>query len=355
MGLASEIVMIDVNEEKSLGEALDIKQATPFIDNCDIYAGSYADAVGSDVVIITSGIGRKPGQSRLELVQTNIGIIKQISAEIVKAAPNAIYILVANPVDILTYVFMKETGLPKNQIVGTGTMLDSNRLLQAVAQYCNVDVSNVNAYVFGEHGSDCMIPWSLCTVCGMPIRDYCTKIMGVNEAELETELNNIYTGMVAAGSKVIKAKGATFYAVSASVCHICRSLLGGVDTPLTVSTMLHGEYGIDDVAMSLLTVVGRKGAHNKVMIPLTDDEVKQFHIEDYVNESGENADNPAAPVKFQIDLEEGEEVIVVGGAFDGTIGEVESIDTENSTVKIRYFHMGRMAAMEFPADQVKQL
>ena len=120
-GAASEVVLIDVNTDKAKGEALDIKQATPFIDNCDIYAGSYADAVGSDVVIITSGIGRKPGQSRLELVQTNVGIIKQISQDIVKAAPNAIYILVANPVDILTYAFLKYTGLPKSQVFGTGT------------------------------------------------------------------------------------------------------------------------------------------------------------------------------------------------------------------------------------------
>ena len=122
-GAASEVVLIDINTEKALGEALDIKQATPFIDNCDIYAGSYRDAVGSDVVIITSGIGRRPGQTRLELVQTNVGIIKSISEEIVKYAPNAIYILVANPVDILTYAFLKYTGLPKHQVMGTGTAL----------------------------------------------------------------------------------------------------------------------------------------------------------------------------------------------------------------------------------------
>ena len=113
-GAATEVVLIDVNTEKAKGEALDIKQATPFIDNCDIYAGTYADAVGSDIVIVTSGIGRKPGQSRLELVQTNVGIVKGIAQDIVKAAPNAIYIFVANPVDILTYAFLKYTGLPKN-------------------------------------------------------------------------------------------------------------------------------------------------------------------------------------------------------------------------------------------------
>ena len=118
-GAASQVVLIDINTEKAMGEALDIKQATPFIDNCDILAGSYSDAKDSDIVIITSGIGRKPGQSRLELVQTNVGIIKSIAQDIVKVAPNAIYIIVANPVDILTYAFLKYTGLPKNQVFGT--------------------------------------------------------------------------------------------------------------------------------------------------------------------------------------------------------------------------------------------
>ena len=142
-GAASEVVLIDVNKEKALGEALDIKQATPFIDNCDIYAGSYEDAVDSDVVIITSGIGRRPGQTRLELVQTNIAIIKEISGDIVKAAPNAIYIIVANPVDILTYAFLKYTGLPKNQVFGTGTVLDTIRLRTRLAEIYSVNKQQV--------------------------------------------------------------------------------------------------------------------------------------------------------------------------------------------------------------------
>ena len=138
-GAASEVVLIDVNKEKALGEALDIKQATPFLENCDIYAGDYRDAEGSDYVIITSGVGRKPGQDRLELVQTNIKIIESVASQIVKYAPNATYILVANPVDILTYAFLKITGLPKNQVLGTGTLLDTIRLRTRLAEIFNVN------------------------------------------------------------------------------------------------------------------------------------------------------------------------------------------------------------------------
>ena len=171
-GAASEVVLIDVNTSKALGEALDIKQATPFIDNCDIYAGSYQDAAGSDVVIITSGIGRKPGQSRLELVQTNVEIIRQISTEIVKVAPNAIYIIVANPVDILTYAFLKYTGLPKSQVIGTGTALDTIRLRTRLAEIYNVNKQQVHANVLGEHGDTSFVAWSTATIAGIPLDEY---------------------------------------------------------------------------------------------------------------------------------------------------------------------------------------
>ena len=171
-GLASEIVMIDINGEKALGEALDIKQATPFIDNCDIYAGSYEDAAGSDVVVITSGIGRKPGQTRLELVQTNVGIMKEISPDIVRAAPNAIYILVANPVDILTYAFLKYTDLPKNQVFGTGTVLDTIRLRTRLSEIYNVNKQQVHANVLGEHGDTSFVAWSTATIAGVPLSEY---------------------------------------------------------------------------------------------------------------------------------------------------------------------------------------
>ena len=273
MGLVSEIVMIDINSEKALGEALDIRQGTPFCGACSIYAGDYRDAVNSDIVIITSGIARKPGQSRLELAQTNVDITKMIIPEITKYAPNATYIIVSNPVDILTYTFVKLSGLPENRIIGSGTILDTARLRSRLSEYYNINQSNVHAYVFGEHGDSSFIPWSVANISNVPIRD-CQKLIstpGICTPELGFEEIEQYVRK--SGGRVIARKGATFYAVSVSVCHICKCLLAGIDTTMTVSTMMHGEYGVDDVCLSTLNMVGNDGVRGKVNVSLTDGEV----------------------------------------------------------------------------------
>ncbi len=273
-GVASEILLVDINKEKAEGEALDIIQCAGSAPACKIWSGDYNDINGSDIIIVAFGVGRKPGQTRFDLAEININICRSVIREhkIHEIAPEALYIVVSNPVDILTYVFMKETGLPKNQIVGTGTMLDSNRLLQAVAQYCNVDVSNVNAYVFGEHGSDCMIPWSLCTVCGMPIKDYCTKFMGISKEKIDVELENIYKGMLEAGAKVIKYKGATYYAIAASTVQLVKALVSDTETILPLSTYINGEYGGKDLCTGVLCKVGGTGMKKILEIPLPEQE-----------------------------------------------------------------------------------
>ena len=273
MGLASEIVMIDINNEKALGEALDIRQGTPFCGACSIYAGDYRDAVNSDIVIVTSGIARKPGQSRLELAQTNVNITKQIIPEITKYAPDATYIIVSNPVDILTSTFYKMSGLPENRIIGSGTILDTARLRSRLSEYYNINQSNVHAYVFGEHGDSSFIPWSVANISNVPIKE-CKKLIttpGINTPELD--FGEIEQYVRKSGARVIARKGATFYAVSVSVCHICKCLLGGIDTTMTVSTMMHGEYGIENVALSTLNMVGHEGVRGKVNVPMTDEEV----------------------------------------------------------------------------------
>jgi len=277
-GVCSEIVLVDINKEKAEGEALDITQCAACVPSCKIWCGEYADVAGSDIVIITFGVGRKPGQTRLDLAAINVGILKSVikANDFSKIAPDALYIVVSNPVDVLTYVLMKDAGLKKEQVIGTGTLLDSNRLVQAVAAYCNVDASNVNAYVFGEHGDACMVPWSLCTVCGMNIRDYCTKIMGVNKEELENELNNIYTGMVAAGSKVIKAKGATFYAIAASTVQLVKALVSDTEQILSLATYLDGEYGAKNLCTGVLCKVGGTGLKQIIKAELPEDEMKLF-------------------------------------------------------------------------------
>ena len=158
--MASEIVLIDINKEKVEGEVMDIEQGTCFRDPVAIVAGEYEDAKDSDIVIITSGIARKPGQTRIELTQTNVNILKEITPEIVKAAPKALYIIVSNPVDIMTYVFTKISGIPENQIIGSGTVLDSARLRCGLSEHFEVAQRNIHAYVFGEHGDTSFIPWS---------------------------------------------------------------------------------------------------------------------------------------------------------------------------------------------------
>ena len=276
-GIASEIVMIDINGEKALGEALDIRQGTPFTNPCSIYAGSYQDAVGSNIVILTSGVARKPGQSRLDLAQTNIDITKTIIPEITRYAPDATYLIVSNPVDILTYAFCKYSDLPESHIIGSGTILDTSRLRSRISEYYSVNQQNVHAYVLGEHGDSSFIPWSLANISNVPIEEYRNCLSTVNSTFPNLDKKEVEEYVRKSGARVISRKGATFYAVSISVCHICKCLLSGIDTTLTVSTMLHGEYGINDVCLSLLNVVGNKGAHSKVLLPLTDQEQKELH------------------------------------------------------------------------------
>ncbi|MBQ8197118.1 MAG: L-lactate dehydrogenase [Clostridia bacterium] len=275
-GIASEIVLVDINKEKAEGEALDLTQCAACVPSVKVWSGEYEDVAGSDIVVVTFGVGRKPGQSRLDLAKINVGILKSVMPNVAKIAPDAIYVIVSNPVDVLTYVTLKCTGLPANQVIGTGTLLDSNRLSQAVAAYCGVDITNVNSYVLGEHGDACMAPWSLCTIAGYPVKEYCTKFMGVSEDELNAELENIYTGMVASGAKVIKAKGATFYAIAASAVKLIKAILSDTDTILPLSTVLHGEYGANDMAIGVPCVVGGSGFKKVVELPLTAEEQKLF-------------------------------------------------------------------------------
>lgn len=277
-GAASEVVLIDINTEKSLGEALDIKQATPFIDNCDIYAGNYQDAVGSDVVVITSGIGRKPGQTRLELVQTNVGIIRSISSEIIKYAPNAIYILVANPVDVLTYAFLKYTGLPKNQVFGTGTVLDTIRLRTRLSEVFNVNKQQVHANVLGEHGDTSFVSWSNATIAGVPLEEYRGAVVNPSGIPTQYTHEEIENYVKKSGGKIISRKGCTVYGIAMSTTHIIKTLGGNSETALTVSSLHEGEYGINNVCLSSLSLVDRNGVRSIIVQNLADDELAKLRL-----------------------------------------------------------------------------
>lgn len=275
-GIASEIVIIDVNHKKALGEALDIRQGIPFCPPASIYAGSFSDAADSDIVILTSGLPRKPGQSRLDLAQTNVDITKSIAPEITRYAPNAVYVIVSNPVDVLTYVFNKVSGLPEHQIIGSGTILDTARLRSRLSEYYKISQQNVHAYVFGEHGDTSFVPWSLANISSIDIDKYheCLQsdrvIPKLEYAEVEDYIRK-------SGAKIIDRKGATYYAVSVSVCHICKCLFNSIETSLTVSTMMNGEYGIEDVCLSTLSTVGKGGVKGRILTPLTDEEHTLLH------------------------------------------------------------------------------
>ncbi len=275
-GIASEIVLIDINKKKAEGEALDIYQGAPFCVPAVVRDGEYADAEGSDVVVITSGMPRKPGMSRLDLAQTNVNIIKSIAPEIVKYAPNAIYIIVANPVDILTYAFCKVSGLPERQVIGSGTILDTSRLQSELARRFCISPKNVHAHVYGEHGDTSFVPWSLVHIANNHVDNYKDSSPDAASIQWNGDYEEVEEFVRKSGAIIIENKGATFYAVAMSVCHICKCVLNTAATALSVSTMFHGQYGIEDVCLSALTLVDNTGAHGIVKNPLTDEEIQKL-------------------------------------------------------------------------------
>ena len=268
--IANEIVIIDINEDRALGEAMDIHQGTPLLSEpVNVYAGNYEAAAGSDIVVITSGVGRKPGQTRMDLVNTNVNIIKSITPNIVRTCPDATYVIVANPVDILTYVFCKMSGIPEDRVIGSGTLLDTARLRARIAEYLSVSQKNVHAYVFGEHGETSFVPWSIAEVSTINLEDYKDLIKLKKGIMVDLDYEEI--------AKIIARKGCTNYAIATSVCGICECLFGGVNAVVTVSTMLHGEYGLDDVCLSLPVMLGNGQVQGRIMPRLTDEEMEKLH------------------------------------------------------------------------------
>lgn len=274
--IASEVVLIDINKEKVEGEVMDIAQGTSFRTPISFVAGEYEDAKGSDIVIITSGVARKPGQTRIELTQTNVEILKQITPPIVKVCPDALYIIVSNPVDIMTYVFTKISGIPESQIIGSGTLLDTARLRCGLSKHFDVAQKNIHAYVYGEHGDTSFIPWSSAYISGVALDDYAQVTKNLNKDIPELDKEEMYNYVKTSGGQIINKKGATYYAVSTAVCNLCSILCGSDDSIVTVSSMLHGEYGIEDVALSTLTLVGPNGVHGKLPMKLTDEELQKL-------------------------------------------------------------------------------
>lgn len=275
-GVASEIVLVDINDKKARGEALDVYQGAPFQAPAIVRPGEYEDTEDSDIVVITCGFPRKPGMTRLDLAQTNVNIIKEVAKNVIHYAPNAIYVIVSNPVDILTYAFLKFTGLPERQVIGSGTILDTSRLQAELARRFHISPKNVHAHVYGEHGDSCFVPWSLAHIANNHIDSYKEVSPDKERIDWNKDYEEVETYVKKSGATIISNKGATFYAVAMSVCHICKCIYADAGTALTVSTRMHGEYGVEDVCLSTLCLVDRSGVRGKILTPLNEEETLKF-------------------------------------------------------------------------------
>ena len=272
-GVASEIVLVDVNKKKAVGEALDIYQGAPFCSPAIVRSGEYEDTANSDIVVITCGVARKPGMTRLDLAQTNVSILKSVAENVTKYAPNSIYVIVSNPVDVLTYVFHKISGIPENQIIGSGTILDTSRLQSALAKRFHISPKNVHAHVYGEHGDSQFVPWSLAHIANNHVDAYRDSSPDKDRIKWNRDYEEIEEFVKKSGAQIIENKGATFFAVAMSVCHICKCIYSDAGTALSISTMMHGEYGVEDVCLSTLALVDRSGVRGKILNPMTEEEI----------------------------------------------------------------------------------
>ncbi len=275
-GLVSEIVLIDINKNKAEGDALDMNHGISFVSPVKIIAGDYQDIKGSDMVIITAGASQEPGEKRTDLLKRNAKIMESIVEKVMKYChDDTILLMVTNPVDILTYVTYKISGFSKNHVLGSGTVLDTARLKYLLGEYTNVDVRNVHTYIIGEHGDSEVAAWSRTFVAGMNIKEFCS-CSGVCDAD---ELSNKHFHETVKNSAygIIEKKGATYYAIALSVKRIVESIIGNEKSILTVSSLLDGEYGINDICLSVPTIVSGEGAEKVLQIGFNDEELQGLH------------------------------------------------------------------------------
>lgn len=273
-GLVSEIVLIDLNRKKAEGEAMDINHGIEFVNPVKVWAGDYFDTAIADVIVITAGVNQKPGETRLDLALKNAAIIKSICGEIVKHTDNAIIVMAANPVDILTYVAIKETGFPAKQVFGSGTLLDTARFRYLLGEHLEVDPRSVHAYIIGEHGDSELPVWSKATVGGVPINKFCQKHPS---SICQAKLHGIFEQVKNAAYEIIERKGATYYAIGWGLKRIIEAVLMDQKSVLTVSTLLSDYNGISDVCLGVPVVVGRNGIERVVELELSTAELAKLH------------------------------------------------------------------------------
>ena len=268
-GLVSEIVIIDRNRERLAGEVMDLNHGMPFIRPAIVRAGDYEDLEGADLVVITAGAAQKEGETRLELVHRNIDVFQQIVPQVAKKAAGAVVVVVTNPVDIMTFITYKLSGFPWEKVIGSGTVLDTARFRYLLSRHCQIDSTNVHAYILGEHGDSEVPIWSLANIAGVRFTDYC-PVCGKDCDPVRKE--EIFKEVKTAAYKVIKAKGATYYAVGLAMVNIAECILRDEYSVLTVSSLLEGEYGLTNLCLSIPTVVARQGVAKKIELNLAPEE-----------------------------------------------------------------------------------
>lgn len=271
--LFSELVLLDVNMEKADGEAKDIAHGIPFAGQMKIYAGTYDDAADAAIIIITAGANQKPGETRLDLVQKNTAIYQSIIPEIVKRDFGGILLIVSNPVDILTYVALKLSGLPENRVLGSGTVLDTARLKYALGEHLGVDSRSVHSFIIGEHGDSEIAAWSSTNVSGIPLNDFCEMRGHFNH---DAAMDAIAEKVKNSAYEIISKKQATYYGIAMSVKRICECIVRNERSILPVSAMMHGEYGIEDTTLSMPAIVGIGGVETHVPIALSEEEAEKL-------------------------------------------------------------------------------
>lgn len=272
-GLFSELVLLDADRDKAEGEALDVAHGIPFASPMKIYAGDYDDLTDAAIIIVTAGANQKPGETRLDLVQKNVGIFRSIIPEIAKRDYQGILLIVSNPVDILTYAAIKLSGMPEHRVIGSGTVLDTARFKYQLGEHLSIDPRSIHAFIIGEHGDSEIAAWSSANVSGIPIHDIC-EMRGFYHHEdamreiAETVKNSAY--------EIIAKKKATYYGIAMSVRRICEAIVRNEKSILPLSVMLHGQYGLENVVLSMTAIVGSEGVETTVPIELNREEQEKL-------------------------------------------------------------------------------
>ncbi|MGE4549182.1 MAG: L-lactate dehydrogenase [Intestinibacillus sp.] len=272
-GMFSEIVLIDSNRKKAEGEAADINHGISFAQPCSVYAGDYSDLHDCGLVVIAAGANQKPGETRIELLSRNLAILKSIIPQITAVNKDCILLIVSNPVDILTYMAQKISGLPTGRVFGSGTVLDTSRLKYLLGQHLRVDSRNVHAFIIGEHGDSELAVWSSANISGVDIEDYC-RITG-KDYSFGT-MQRIYENVRDAAYSIIEGKGATYYAIGMAVRRIAEAIVRNERSVLPVSSLVTGHYGVSEVCLGLPSIVGRDGIEAVLDIPLSNEERAQL-------------------------------------------------------------------------------